>query len=250
MANTQPDNPVLHEVKRELRYLPPVSAWVIKIGALLVLISWLPLAIGFQGTTKPSPHPRVHFIQDMDRQPKYRTQSANPLFVDGRAMRPPVAGTVARGELRLDDHLYRGLAAEGQGVGEMGEKPGPWATTFPFEITESVMKRGQKQFGVHCSVCHGLDGGDRETGMVGGPVHVRAQLLNTPGWIQPSNLHTGDVPKRPLGHLYNSIANGIRTMPAYGPQIDVEDRWAIVAYVKALQLSQSATEEDVPAENR
>jgi mono/diheme cytochrome c family protein len=168
----------------------------------------------------------------MDRQDNVRGQKANPLFADGRAMRPPVAGTVARGELREDGWLYRGVVGD------------DWAAGFPVEVTASTLSRGRERYEVFCTPCHGMSGyGD-------GIVAKRAENLQEGTWVPPSSFHTDLVRTRPVGHLYNSITNGIRNMPAYGSQIPVEDRWAIVAYVRALQRSQNARIEDVPEELR
>jgi mono/diheme cytochrome c family protein len=107
-----------------------------------------------------------------------------------------------------------------------------------------MLRRGQERYDIYCSPCHGLAGyGD-------GMVAMRAEGLQEGTWTPPSSIHTELVRSRAPGHLYNTITNGIRNMPAYGPQISVEDRWAIVAYVEALQRSQAATVEDVPMELR
>ncbi len=168
----------------------------------------------------------------MDQQPKFKAQSGNPLFADGRAMRPPVAGAVARGEAGLDTLFHR------------GQSVGRWAETFPVPLTEESLRRGQERFDIYCAPCHGLAGrGD-------GIVNVRADRLQEGTWAPPADL-TGDlVVDRPVGHLYNTITNGIRNMPAYGAQIPERDRWAIVAYVRALQRSRHATVDDVPPELR
>ncbi|PWB75022.1 MAG: quinol:cytochrome C oxidoreductase [Holophagae bacterium] len=168
----------------------------------------------------------------MDNQPKYRPQSRNRLFADRRAMRPPVEGTVARGELREDDRLYRGAVG------------GVWVEEIPVPVTDQLLRRGRARYDIYCSPCHGLAGyGD-------GMVAKRADALQEGTWTPPASFHSELVRGRPVGHLYNTISNGIRNMPAYGPQITVEDRWAIVAYLRALQRSQSATVEDVPPELR
>jgi mono/diheme cytochrome c family protein len=111
-------------------------------------------------------------------------------------------------------------------------------------VTSELMRRGRERYDVFCSPCHGLAGyGD-------GPVSKRAESLQEGTWTPPASFHTDLVRGRPAGHLYNSIANGIRNMPAYGAQIPVDDRWAIVAYIRALQRSQYSNVEDVPAELR
>jgi mono/diheme cytochrome c family protein len=168
----------------------------------------------------------------MDQQPKFKAQATNPLFADGRAMRPETPGTVARGAAPVDDRLYRGLIG------------GNWATENAMPIDELLVKRGRKLFDVYCAQCHGLDGYGR------GPVAVRAERLQEGTWIPPLSMHEETVRNREDGHLYNTIANGIRTMPSYGDQIAPADRWAVVAYVRALQRSQATTVEDVPEERR
>jgi mono/diheme cytochrome c family protein len=199
-----------------------------------VIASWVPLVLFARGRVRPSGEPRIQLMQDMGNQPKFREQQTNQLFADGRADRPKVAGTVARGSLQEDDHYFRGYALAG------GDKPQPkFIAGFPQQVklTESFVRRGQERFNIYCSVCHGLDGYGN------GPINQRADELQkngTPGmsWVQPANLHDGGVRARPDGHIFNTISVGIRNMPGYAWQIPVEDRWAIVAYVRALQLSQ------------
>jgi mono/diheme cytochrome c family protein len=146
----------------------------------------------------------------------------NPLFADAREERPFIAGTIARGHLPSEDAIRLGI------------RNGAWVEAFPVPVTETLMHRGQERFGIYCAPCHGLAGfGD-------GMVAVRADRLQEGTWVPPSSLHDATVLARPVGHLYNTITNGIRTMPAYGPQVSEADRWAIVAYVRALQLSQRA----------
>lgn len=162
-------------------------------------------------------------IQQMADQPSYRPLQASKFFSDGRASRPLVEGTIARGQLRLDDHLYRGTVN------------GQPATEFPFEVTEAVLERGQKRYNIYCAPCHDQAGSGN--GMI-----VRR------GFHKPPSFHTDKLREAPVGQLYDVIANGYRLMPAYSAQIPVDDRWAIVAYMRALQLSQNATPADVPRE--
>ena len=113
-----------------------------------------------------------------------------------------------------------------------------------------LMRRGQERFNIYCAACHGLGGyGD---GMVARrAAEMQQSGANTAaGWVAPTNYHTDEIRGRPVGNLYNTITNGIRTMPAYDKQIPVPDRWAIVAYVKALQRSQHAKPQDVPETER
>ncbi|MEW6337971.1 MAG: c-type cytochrome [Acidobacteriota bacterium] len=206
--------------------------WLIWLAVTVTAFALVPLAMVARARTTTSPHPRLHVVPDMDQQPRFKAQAANPLFADGRAMRPPVAGTVARGELDADSTLVTGRA----GV--------EWTVEFPFAVTETVIRRGQQRYDVYCAPCHGLGGyGD---GIVG----ARAERLQEGTWTPASSFHTDLVRGRPVGHLYNTVAHGIRNMPAYGAQIGVNDRWAVVAYVRALQRSQFARPEDVPAELR
>lgn len=208
--------------------------WTRTIVLALVILSWIPFFLITRARSERFRSGRVHLIPDMDQQPKFRPQSANPMFLDGRAMRPSVAGTVARGELREDDHFYRGIVG------------GDWAATFPAAapVTPALLKRGQQRFDIYCAPCHGLDGYGN------GVVARRADKLQQGTWVQPSSYHTDIVRGRPVGHIFNTITNGIRNMPAYGPQIPENDRWAIVAYVRALQRSQNSSINDVPPGER
>jgi mono/diheme cytochrome c family protein len=204
------------------------------IPALLILgsLALVPFACVARSRTMRSPAPRLHVIPDMDQQGKYTSQEANPLFADRRAMRPQVEGTVARGQLDLDEHYHRGL------------ENGGFTDRFPRPVTSEVVQRGRERYDVFCAPCHGLAGnGD-------GIVALRADQLRQGSWVPPSSLHELPTSTRPVGHLFNTITNGIRNMPAYGSQIPVADRWAIVAYVRALQKSQRAQLDEVPPEQR
>ncbi|MGE5235254.1 MAG: c-type cytochrome [Acidobacteriota bacterium] len=203
-------------------------------GAIaLTLVALVPLALIARARVTTSPVPRLNVVPDMDNQIKFKPQSEDTMFADGRAMREPVPDTVARGELDLDSAYYRGKTADGG-----------WVTAFPVPVTERLVRRGEDRFDIYCSPCHGLAGyGD-------GIVAKRADSLQEGTWTPPSSFHTDLVRGRPVGHLFNTITNGIRNMPAYGPQIPVVDRWAIVSYIRALQLSQDARPEDVPPDLR
>jgi len=207
--------------------------WLIFVAAIVTALALVPLAMIAKARTTTSARPRINIVPDMDNQPKFRAQQANPLFADGRAMRPPVAGTLARGELRDDPALFAGKTGAGE-----------WVSAIPVPVTAQLLRRGQERYDVFCAPCHGLSGyGD-------GIVARRADRLQEGTWTPPSSLHTDLVRSRAEGALYNTIVNGIRNMPAYGSQIPVADRWAIVAYVRALQRSQNARVADVPAELR
>ena len=158
---------------------------------------------------------------DMNDQAKYKPLAASDLFADGRASRPPVPGTIARGQLREDMHLYTGRV------------DGALVTTFPFPVTHDVLRRGQERYNIYCSPCHDRVGNGN--GMI-----VRR------GYKQPPSLHIDRLRDAPVGHFYDVITNGLGAMPDYSVQVPVRDRWAIIAYMRALQLSQRATPADVP----
>lgn len=212
--------------------LPELPKGVMPALVLLTTLALVPPLLIAKARSTQFREPRVHLIPDMDHQFKYRTQAENALFADGRAMRLPVEGTVARGELADDSHRER------------GKVNGQWATQFPMPVTQEVMQRGQERYNIYCAPCHGLDGLGR------GSVALRAETLQEAKWIPPTSFHTDIVRDREVGNLYNTITNGIRNMPAYGSQVPVDDRWAIVAYVRALQRSQGASIDDVPADRR
>ncbi len=159
--------------------------------------------------------------QDMHDQPKYEALEATTFFADGRVSRPLVPGTVARGLLREDTHLYEGKVA------------GKLVETFPFPIDLQALERGQQRYNIYCSPCHDqLGSGD---GMV-----VRR------GFRRPPSYHIERLRQAPPGYFYDVITSGFGAMQDYAAQIPVRDRWTIVAYIRALQLSQNATLSDVP----
>ena len=214
--------------------MPRFVTWPLVI---LIALATVPLALLAKARVSKSKSPRIHLVFDMDQQEKFKAQQPNAAFADGRAMRPRVAGTVARGgdELEEDDHLYRG---------KVGEE---WASELPVPLTRELLTRGRERYDIFCATCHGLTGDGR------GPTALRAEdprVMEQGTWVPPTAYTSEQVMKRPAGHLFNTISNGIRNMPAYAPQIPVRDRWAIVAYLKALMRSQNATLEDVPPEMR
>ena len=164
--------------------------------------------------------------QDMQDQPKYVPLRPSDFFADGRSERPLVEGTVARGHLDDDAAFYTGKGPDGKPL-----------DTFPFTVTRDVILRGQDRFNVYCSPCHDrLGTGD---GMV-----VRR------GYRKPPSYHIDRLRQVPNGYIYDVITNGFGAMPDYSAQIPPPDRWAIVAYVRALQLSQNAAVSDVPPADR
>jgi mono/diheme cytochrome c family protein len=176
-----------------------------------------------------SEDPPIVPIRNMYDQPKYEMQQAGEFFADGRAMRSPVEGTISR-EMEIDPRVAHGRLDDDTG----------YVLTIPqqaidkYNGMEGTLKRGQERFGIYCTPCHGLDGSGQ--GMV-----VKH------GFVQPPTYHSDRLRHVPDGQIYATIENGIRNMPAYGPQIPTFDRWAIVAYVRALQLSQQAPQPGAPA---
>jgi len=209
--------------------IPRIIVYVLMIGGCIALIP--PLVFARMRAT-PSPNRPIHIFWDMDFQPKFKAQAPNPLFADGRAMRPPVQGSVARGESYVDTHMYEGVV------------DGQWATALPtsMKLDQATLERGQQRFNIYCSACHGYAGyGD-------GAVNQRAMELvsnvngpvNGTQWVAAKSLHDETTRHQPMGQLFNTVTHGIRNMAGYGAQISVADRWAIAAYVKALQFSQDA----------
>ena len=166
------------------------------------------------------------FRLHMYDQPRYEPLEASNTFENGQSARHPVAGTVARGTLKEDAHYFTGI--EGDSV---------YSSEFPFEVTLEVLQRGRQRYNIYCSVCHDRVGTGR--GMV-----VRR------GYKQPTSYHDDRLRNQPAGYFFDVITNGFAKMPSYAKQIPVQDRWAIVAYVRALQLSQFALVSDLPAETR
>ena len=164
--------------------------------------------------------------QDMHNQPKFYPQRGTDFFADGRSVRPQMAGTVARGQLQEDAYFYSGLQSGGT-EGNM----------MPFPVTMDVLARGQERYNIYCTPCHSR---------VGNGVGMIVQR----GYAQAGNFHTARLQAAPLGHFFNVITNGYGAMPEYASQVTVEDRWAIVAYIKALQLSQNADESAVASGKR
>ena len=157
--------------------------------------------------------------------PRYEPMERSDFFADKRSARPLVEGTVARGMLREDEHLN---------TGKVGGAP---ATALPMAADLALLQRGRQRYGIYCTPCHGLAG--RGDGMV-----VRR------GYRKPASLHEERLRAQPVGYFYDVITNGFGAMPDYAAQIGVRDRWAIVAYIRALQLSQHAGLQDVPADQR
>lgn len=153
--------------------------------------------------------------QDMHDTPRYEPFEASTFFADGRASRTYPIGTVARGQLRADDHLYTGRVN------------GEFAETFPFAVSHADMARGQQRYNVYCAPCHG------QIGDGNGMVVQR-------GLRQAATYHQDRLREERIGYFYDVITNGFGAMQGYAEQVPVRDRWLIAAYIRALQLSQHA----------
>lgn len=162
---------------------------------------------------------------DMYDQPRYEPLEASEMFDDHGSSRQLVAGTVPRGWLREDDALYT------------GKLDGEFVSKLPMELDEKLMKRGQQRFNIYCSVCHS------RTGDGNGMIVER-------GFRRPPSLHIDRLRDAPAGHFFDVMTNGFGAMPSYASRIEPADRWAIVAYIRALQLSHNARINDVPSEER
>src|SRR5712692_984855 len=183
--------------------------------------------------------------RDMQDQPKAIAYRESTFFKDGVSSRPPVAGTVPRGYLRADREFYFGKKSgygtptsrgSARAIDSSGQQPGApnsaamfpdVVDTFPFPITKEILDRGQERYQVFCSSCHGLTGyGD---GM------VARRGFNKPA---PASFHQDKLRQAPVGHFFDVVTNGWGAMPSHASQVPVEDRWKIIAYIRALQLSQ------------
>jgi hypothetical protein len=160
--------------------------------------------------------------QDMQDQPKFFPQRGTTFYTDGRSARPQVEGTVARGQLHEDTYFYTGMVA------------GKEADLMPFPVTMQVLERGQERFNIYCSACHSRVGNGEG-------------MIVERGYKPAGNFHDARLMAAPLGHFFNVMTNGYGAMPDYAAQLTPADRWAVAAYIRALQLSQSATAADVAA---
>ncbi len=182
--------------------------------------------LGFRGST--STKPPLEVFPDMDRQAKYKPQAASAFFADGRADRPIPPGVVARGDLRDDAHLYTGKAADGS-----------FASGFPssLSIDARFLELGRARYNVSCLPCHGAvgdgNGITKSYGMGATPTYHDDRLRNMPE-----------------GEIYNTIVHGKGNMLSYADKLNAEERWAVIAYVRALQRAQTGTLNDVPASHK
>ncbi len=193
--------------------------------AFLLLCALVVSIAGFRST--PSRKPAIEIFPDMDRQPKIRPQTPSDFFADGHASRPPIDGTVARGSHFTDAPEITGMV--------------PGSTNFvavnPLKVTAELMARGQQRYQINCLPCHGAIGDGNG-------------ITRSFGMATVGNLHDPRMVHMTDGELFYVITHGRNLMGPYGPQVVPEDRWAIVAYVRALQLAQLGAAADLPADQQ
>ncbi len=178
------------------------------------------------GRGSSSEKPPIHLNPNMDSQEKYKAQSESHYFADGSAMRKPVEGTVARGQLREDAAYFTGKDDQGKPMKKI-----------PVELTMELLERGRERFDIYCSPCHSRVGDGQG-------------IMVTRKYAAPPTFHQDRLRDIEDGYIFGVITNGFGNMPLYAHQVRVEDRWAIVSYLRALQRSRSATEKDIPADMR
>jgi mono/diheme cytochrome c family protein len=253
------------------KYLLTLTLVTLGVVAALVAVLGLRVedaeALGLPFLGAKSDRPPVHFIDDMKYQPKYRPQGESAFFPDGRAQRLPVVGTVPFGGadyysdagsplrserpplendfLREDDRIFRGRAGPDTTDPKTGQPVPSFVKTIPPEVVKSfagyprMLERGRERYTINCAPCHGAAGyGNGITTQYG---------MNAVANYHDPRLREGTYPD---GELFHVITNGKNSMAGYGPQVNPRDRWAIVAYVRALQLSQNTPAADVPASVR
>jgi mono/diheme cytochrome c family protein len=159
--------------------------------------------------------------QDMHNQPKYKPLRGSTFFANGSSARPIIEGTVARGTLQSDEAFFT------------GKNGGTAVTELPFPVDASVLDRGEERYNIYCAPCHDRTGGGRG-------------MIVQRGYRQPPSLHVERLRTVQVGYFFDVITNGFGAMPDYRAQITPRDRWAVIAYIRALQLSQHAAAADVP----
>ncbi len=195
--------------------------------------------LGFRGSR--STQPPIYVFPDMDIQARYNAQGANTFFADGRDMRPVVPGTVGRGQgfelLNVFSPDYRYALAENPPLYTGRDSDGEYFRGFPLEVTYDLMETGRHIYGIYCQVCHGKSGdGDGITKAYG--------MVATP------TFHSDRLRDIPEGEIFATITDGRNLMGSYGASIQPRDRWAVIAYLRALQLAADAAVDDVPGEHR
>lgn len=203
------------------------AAFILTVCAVVALA-------GFRGSKMA--HPPIEIFPDMDHQPKYQPQHPSGFFADGRAARTRIEGTIPLG-YTLEGRFLQAGARNGAlnpagfsnvpdyyNTGKMGDSYGDG---LPLEVTAQLLNRGEERFNINCAICHGKSG-------------AANGIVTQYGLVAVANFHDERIRTMPDGQIFSAISNGKNTMGAYGPQIALEDRWAIVAYVRALQRSQNA----------
>ncbi len=223
----------IHDEKRA----SPLPAGIHYVGAIATLASFVPLVFIAKARYEPSEKPRVHIFWEMDWQPKLKAQRAfklpgSELFEDGRAWRPQVMNTVSVEESvnDADVPMLTGKNLDGSFVPK---------DQYPMAVTDALMMRGRERYEIYCTPCHG------KLGEGNGIVAIRAERLAEGLFVPPVSHQADAVRDQPNGQIFQTITNGVRTMPAYGQQIEPKDRWAIILYMRALQRSQHQTTDQI-----
>jgi len=184
-----------------------------RLSKIIQILSLIVLAVliesCFRGST--SEKPPIHLNPNMDDQPKYKAQSESGYFADGRTMRMPVEGTVARSELLANKPYYFGKNDKGD-----------FLKVSPVVVEDQLLQQGKKRYNIYCTPCHNTNGDGKG-------------IVISKGFLPPPNFHQNKYRNYPDGQIFEVISNGFRNMPSYKHQIPVQDRWAIVAFVRALQ---------------
>ncbi len=213
----------------------------IALGLCLVLIV---AVAGFRG--QKGKKPPIEIFPDMDHQPKVKAQVPSKFYADNRGNRIPIAGTVPLGyQMPVskenpfpEEGKYRSVRfSAGTDYLNTGRFDERWGTVIPLPVTAELMQRGKERYTIYCAVCHGASGGGNG-------------IAGQYGLVAIASYHQDRLREMADGEIFNTITHGKNTMLGYGANIPVNDRWAIVAYVRALQLAQTATIADVPADDR
>ena len=204
--------------------------------------------LGFRG--EKSSRPEIEIFPDMVRQPKVRAQSESSFFADQRGARKPVDGTVPMGyemplpneqgtspdqadEMKMEPRFGFSEGTDYYNTGKMGAN---WGTGIPLAVTPALMQRGEQRFNINCAVCHG-------------PLAAGDGIVKSYGLATVVSLQDDRIRNMADGEIFDTITHGKNTMMAYGPRVTVQDRWAIISYLRALQRSQHASAGDVPPEH-
>ena len=193
------------------------------IASFIFLIVAIISIMGFRGSK--SLKPPLEVFPDMDRMGKYNPQTENSFFEDEMADRPPVPGTIAAGSFNEDTYFATGKIDD------------QWGKGFPVSVSHEFIQIGQKKFNIHCSVCHGLSGD-------GNGITKKYGMIATPTY------HSDRLREMPEGEIFNTITYGRNTMGPYGAKLRIQERWAIIAYLRTLQRSQYSHPDDVSENNR